>query len=96
MPRVRVRVLALAATLVVAGCGLFRHERTPAPPAPIDINTASLRRIEELPGITPSMARRIVDARPYDGPEDLVARGVLTERELARIADLVVVTPRAR
>ena len=96
MSRAGLRWVALAVALTVPACGLFRRERAAEQTAPIDLNTASLRRVEQLPGVTPSMARRIVEGRPYDDPHDRVERGVLTERELSRIADLVVVTPRAR
>lgn len=96
-PRAVVAV-ALAATLALPACGLFRREHVPTKRAPtaIDLNGASLRKVEKLPGITPSMARRIVDGRPYGEPHDLVMRGILTEHEFARIADRVVVKGRDR
>ena len=98
-------VLALA--LALPGCGWrqrlwppwpFRHGESKAAPAPapasIDLNSASLRKVERLPGITPSMAQKIVDGRPYADPHDLVDRGILTERELERISDRVHVKDR--
>ena len=98
MPRApeRLAVLVLAAALVAPGCSLFHRRHAPATPAPVDLNRASLRTLEKLPGITPSMARRIVDGRPYEEPHELVTRGILTERELDRILDRVVVDTRAR
>ena len=97
MPRApaRLAVLVLAAALVTPGCSLFQRRHAPDAPAPIDLNRASLRKLEKLPGITPSMARRIVEGRPYEEPHDLVTRGILTERELERILDRVVVERRA-
>ena len=87
--------MALATLVAVPACGLIhRHHDEPAPPKAIDLNRASLRKVEQLPGITPSMARRIVDGRPYSTPEDLVDRGILTRRELDRILDRVVVPGR--
>ena len=50
-----------------------------------------LGQVERLPGITPSMAKRIVEGRPYASPRDLVERSILTERELERILDHVTV-----
>jgi DNA uptake protein ComE-like DNA-binding protein len=95
MARTGVPVLAaaLAAALIIPACGLLRREHAEQKPAPaaIDLNDAALRKVEKLPGVTPTMARRIVEGRPYEDPHDLVARGILTEREYARIADLVVV-----
>jgi len=108
MPRLRPRLVtvALATALVAPGCGLphwpsfhlpFLHrDAAPETPAPIDLNDASRRKIEKLPGVTPSMAQRIVDGRPYDDPHDLVTRGILTEHELERILDHVTVPSRAR
>jgi len=82
-------ILVLA--LLLPECGLLHRERPARPPTPIDLNTASLRKIERLPGITPSIARRIVEGRPYEQPDDLVARGILTAHELERIEGRVVV-----
>ena len=91
MPKAR-RIAALLAVSVLlgAGCATFRRGEPP-PAAVVDLNTAPLRQVEQLPGITPSMARRIVDGRPYERLEDLVARGILTERELERLGDRAVV-----
>jgi DNA uptake protein ComE-like DNA-binding protein len=86
----------LAAALIVPACGRFRREHGEARPAPIDLNEAAFRKVEKLPGVTPTMARRIVDGRPYQDPHDLVARKILTEREFARIADRVTVKSRER
>jgi radical SAM superfamily enzyme with C-terminal helix-hairpin-helix motif len=74
----------LAALLLVAACGLVR--RGPTPPAgPLDVNTASLADLEHLPGVTPSMAQRIYEGRPYGSLDELVERGLLSERELERV-----------
>jgi DNA uptake protein ComE-like DNA-binding protein len=94
--RARALALALAAALVLPACGLLHRSPSEEAPAPIDLNHASLRSIERLPGITPSMARRIVEGRPYEDAHDLVGRGILTEREFARIADRVFVKDRGR
>lgn len=80
----------LVAGLTLAGCGWLRGVRGGGP-APIDLNLASIRRIERLPGITPSLAGAIVKSRPYGEPRDLVDRGILTQRELDRLEGLVTV-----
>jgi DNA uptake protein ComE-like DNA-binding protein len=74
----------VAAMLLVAACGLMRRADRPAT-GPLDINTASLADIEQLPGVTPSMARRIFEGRPYGSLDELVDRGLLSERELDRV-----------
>jgi DNA uptake protein ComE-like DNA-binding protein len=74
----------LAVLLLVAACGLVQHKRAP-PTGPLDVNTASLSDLEQLPGVTPSMARRIFEGRPYGTLDELVERGLLSERELDRV-----------
>jgi DNA uptake protein ComE-like DNA-binding protein len=76
--------LVLATVLLVSACGLVRRQSR-APAGPLDVNTASLSDIERLPGVTPSMARRIYEGRPYGSPDELVERGLLSERELERV-----------
>jgi competence ComEA-like helix-hairpin-helix protein len=67
----------------------------PADPRPLDINQATVDQIARLPGVGPSLARRIVDERArlgrFDSPEGL--RGVLGlgPRKLAALRDLVTV-----
>jgi len=85
------RAACLAAALLVPACGLLHHHREPPAPRPVDLNRASRGAIETLPGITPSMARRIVEGRPYEDPHDLVERRILTEGEFRRVADRVTV-----
>jgi len=101
MSRSRVLALVLVTSITLPGCRFLHrghaehaeHAEPERPPA-IDLNTASLRRVEELPGVTPSMARRIVEGRPYGDPRELVERGILTERELDRILDRVTLKHR--
>jgi DNA uptake protein ComE-like DNA-binding protein len=80
----------LALLLMCVACGMLRRT-TGHSEAPIDLNAAPVRQVEKLPGITPSMARRIVEGRPYGDPSELVSRGILTERELERIMNDVEV-----
>jgi competence protein ComEA len=91
MSRSTLLAVAVLAALAAPACGLLRRERSAETAAPINLNTASLGKIESLPGVTPRMARRIVEGRPYGDPHELVERGILTERELDRILDRVAV-----
>jgi DNA uptake protein ComE-like DNA-binding protein len=82
--------IVLALLLACAACGML-HRTTGTSEATVDLNAAPVRQVEKLPGITPSMARRIVEGRPYADPSELVRRGILTERELERIVNDVEV-----
>jgi DNA uptake protein ComE-like DNA-binding protein len=95
-------VLVLLGLLALPACGHLHWPSMPwksdgkeQRPAAIDLNRASLSRIEALPGITPSLAKRIVDGRPYEDTVDLVHRGILTRHEYHRIDDRVAVERRS-
>src|SRR5580700_7923189 len=45
--------------------------KSAAPAALVDINTASLAQLEEVPGIGPTYAKEIIAARPYASLEEL-------------------------
>jgi competence protein ComEA len=86
---------AIVALVIIAGaaCGFLRRDGGEAEPVRVELNSAPLRVLETLPGVTPSMARRIVEGRPYGDPDDLVERDILTDRELERLEDWVFVAP---
>jgi competence protein ComEA len=63
----------------------------------LDLNTATLKQLEELPGIGPSRAQRIVESRTKDGaftnPEDLVQRKIIPQSMLEPIRERIQVRP---
>jgi len=67
----------------------------PADPRPLDLNRASMEEIARLPGVGPSLARRIVEERErvghFDSPEGL--RGILGlgPKKLAALREHVTV-----
>ena len=68
-------------------------------PAPLDLNTATVEQLENLPEIGPTMAKAIVRFREKSGPfrrvEDLLAVRGITRRRLEKIRPLVTVVPPA-
>ena len=56
--------------------------------AKMDLNTASTKDLEELPGVGEATAKKIVAGRPYKSVEDLKSAGI-SEAEMAKITPLV-------
>ena len=60
---------------------------------PLDLNRATRDQLATLPGITGDRAERILAARPYDDPSQLVSRRILSQSEYDRIKDSVTARP---
>ncbi len=67
--------------------GLSRDDR-------LDLNTANVKELEALPGMTPQTAQKIVANRPYEKKTDLLVKQVLTPVEYNRIGSKVTVKKR--
>jgi comEA protein len=68
------------------------------PPAkPLDLNTATLEQLEQLPGIGPTTAKAIMQFREKSGPfrrvEDLRAIHGISRSKLEKLRPYVTVTP---
>lgn len=57
----------------------------------ININTASLSKLDSLSGIGPVYAQKIIDHRPYSKIEDLVTNGAVTQTLYEKIKDKITV-----
>jgi len=81
--------------LVVLGLGLAfpalaRAEK--AATQKVDINSASQKDLEELPGVGPATAKKIIAGRPYAAVADLAKAGV-PAKTITQITPLVTVGP---
>ena len=61
-----------------------------APAGKVDINSATEKELEDLPGVGPATAKKIVDGRPYTSADDLGKAGV-PKNTIAKITPLVMV-----
>lgn len=66
---------------------------------PVDLNTATIAQLEQVPGIGPSRAGAIVNLREKSGPfervEDLLAIRGINKARLEKLRPFVIVTPPA-
>lgn len=88
-------LLLLLALAVVAGSVASGQARAADDSGLIDINRAGSEELQELPGVGPSLARKIVEFREKNGPyqsvdELLKIRGI-GEKSLERFRHLVTV-----
>jgi hypothetical protein len=57
----------------------------------IDINSADEEELLLLSGVGPRLAQRIIEGRPYESVEDLVKVRGLSQRDLDRLKDFIIV-----
>ncbi len=85
-------IVCWAAVLVAGGQG-----RKQPPATTLDLNTATVEQLQQLPGIGPTTAKTIVRFREKSGPfrrveELLVIRGI-TKAKLEKLRPYVTVAP---
>jgi len=91
--RIALTFLAMAvAILALTAAGQKRP-----PDHPLDLNSATIQQLEQLPAVGPSIANAIVQFREKSGPfrrvEDLLAIRGITKQRLEKIRPYVVVNP---
>jgi competence protein ComEA len=56
----------------------------------IDINSASADELDELPGIGPAFANKIIAGRPYRGKNELLQKKIVPPSTYEKIKDKIV------
>ena len=67
------------------------------PTHPIDLNTATIKELEQLPGVGPTTAKAIVEFRTKSGRfrrvEDLLAVRGISESKLEKMRPYITISP---
>jgi hypothetical protein len=82
-----VGVLALA-----VACAPVQRVLVHPPRSGVDLNRASRSQLAELPGVDTDDAARIVANRPYDAPDALVLRGIVSPEQFDEFSNRVYVS----
>jgi competence protein ComEA len=62
----------------------------PAAAKQVDINSASAADLEALPTIGKAKSAKIIAGRPWKGKDDLVAKGILSPADYAKVKDMII------
>jgi len=76
-------------------CAAAQSKKTP-PAKPVDLNLANVKELQELPGVGPVTAQRIIDLREKSGRfkrvEDLLAVRGISQKKLDAMRSYVTVS----
>jgi len=59
--------------------------------SPVNVNTASFETLDDVPWLTPSVARKIIDDRPFNSVDELLRVSGIGEKTLEKIRRHVTV-----
>jgi DNA uptake protein ComE-like DNA-binding protein len=82
-------VLLCASTLAMPQLS-EKPRMTSQPEMRVDLNSASMEELLQVPGMTRTWAGRIVRFRPYHAKNELLDRGVVTSEVYSRIKEYIV------
>jgi competence ComEA-like helix-hairpin-helix protein len=92
--------LTALTVLLLPLTSLAAAQKKKPPAKPLNLNTATVEQLEQLPGIGPATAQSIVRFREKSGPfqrvDDLLAIHRISKSRLDKVRPYVTVTPVAR
>lgn len=86
----RSSALAAVVVAVVLGSNVPAREADSKTATKLDLNKATSAQLEQLPGIGPALAKKIIAGRPYKSVDDLSKAGI-SAAEVRKITSLVTV-----
>lgn len=88
--------LGLIVGLALVFLGALALAQKPLPSKPIDLNIATAEQLQQLPGVGPTTAQRIIEMRRKSGPfrraEDLLAIRGISQKRFEQLRPYIVVS----